>query len=63
MAKTVYDCCSWVLVTAKPDRAPVICRKPTRWKMVRDDDGNLVRKYEPFCDEHKTAAEAMENEW
>lgn len=41
--------CSWRL-----GEAPnfVRCGATVRFKMVRDDDERLVRKYFHFCDEH-----------
>ena len=49
--------CVWVIETWKPNPGaamtpPVYCHKPTKYKMVEDDDGNKVRRYESFCDEH-----------
>lgn len=34
------------------------CDAPITWTMVRDDDGNLVRKNKIFCQEHQALVDA-----
>lgn len=46
--------CSWLLGEIG---SIYYCRKPVRWIMVDDDDGNKVRKYYPFCAEHQKLAD------
>lgn len=41
--------CRWVLADGD------YCEKPVKYKMVRDDDENLVRYYDSFCTEHQIA--------
>lgn len=45
--------CCWVLADK------TYCNKPTGYRMVRDDDANLVRKYNHFCSEHEEAAKVQ----
>jgi len=62
--------CNWILKGwgRLPDgftdftKPPVKCGKPTRYQMVKDDDGNTHRKHEAFCDEHAPLAKAQEDE-
>lgn len=42
--------CCWVLSTKE------YCNKPTGYRMVKDDDENSVRKYNPFCPVHAKLA-------
>ena len=44
--------CCYVLSGAKNGIPATYCGRPTKYKMVRDDDGNSYRKYEAFCEEH-----------
>lgn len=38
--------CRWVLANGS------YCEAKVKYRMVRDDDQNLVRKYNPFCPDH-----------
>jgi len=53
--------CSWLLsgVGEFPERR---CGAAVRYHMVRDDDDNLVRKYEHFCETHKKRADEEDAE-
>ena len=42
--------CKWVL------KDGTYCAKPVGYKMVLDDDGNKVRKYDTWCSVHKIRA-------
>jgi hypothetical protein len=48
----VNKCCYILRPNTRTQRAEY-CGRKTKWKMVRDDDYNLVRKYNAFCDEHQ----------
>ncbi len=48
----VKKCC-YILRMAAPGVTPIYCHKPTRYVMVKDDDRNKVRQYDPFCPEHR----------
>lgn len=54
MAK--HTCC-WVLTPASPGVDATYCGKPTSYRIVEDDDGNRVRKYNAQCDFHKQKAD------
>lgn len=54
--------CRWVLRPASPGVDAIYCEKPVKYKMVRDDDQNLVRKYNAFCDEHQKKAQEQKDE-
>lgn len=45
--------CVWIHKPAKPGEPAIFCNKPTSFTMVRDDDENLVRKYDSLCSEHR----------
>lgn len=45
--------CKYVLSPAKAGVSAKYCGKPVKYKMVRDDDWNLVRKYENLCEHCK----------
>lgn len=51
--------CRWVITPATPGVNPHYCERPVKYNMVRDDDGNLVRKYLPFCPEHMDRAKSQ----
>lgn len=51
-----HKCC-WVLVPNSKDVSAIYCGKDVKYKIVKDDDENKIRKYEAFCPEHKIAAE------
>ena len=44
--------CVWVLADGS------LCDKPTKYKIVKDDDENNVRKYDAFCPEHRARIDA-----
>ena len=44
--------CCWVLRPNSPGVSAIYCGKLTDYHMVRDDDGVLRRKHEPFCPKH-----------
>lgn len=50
--------CRWVL--SLPGESAVCCGQPVGYHIVRDDDGNRVRKYDAFCEEHLARAQADE---
>ncbi|AWN04046.1 hypothetical protein PBI_PEREGRIN_221 [Rhodococcus phage Peregrin] len=54
--------CRWVLRPYAPGQDAVYCEKPVGWRMVRDDDFNLVRKYNTFCDVHTKASNSQGDE-
>jgi hypothetical protein len=54
--------CCWILTPFTKTEQASYCNKPVGWKMVRDDDGNLVRKYNPICDYHQETAARLSNE-
>ena len=59
--------CCYVLETWTTDKEgkmvpPNYCGKKVGWKMVKDDDENTVRKYNPFCDEHQKIVDAEPDE-
>ena len=47
--------CRWVLSDG------TYCEKPVRYTIIKDDDGNPVRKYNTFCDYHLKLAEEQDN--
>lgn len=57
-------CCFVTKTWGEPDPVtrlrtpPEYCGKQTRYTMVRDDDHNLVRKYDHFCPEHRAWVDA-----
>jgi hypothetical protein len=54
--------CTWLL--SEPCVFPAkLCGSPTRYKMVKDDDDRLVRKYDHLCPAHRVKAEAQPDEW
>lgn len=58
-----HTCC-WIF--SKPGELPVHrCGQPVGYRMVRDDDQNLVRQYYPLCPEHAAAAamQSDEDDW
>ena len=58
-----HTCC-WV--HSKPAEFPVkYCGKKVRYKIIKDDDNNDVRRYNAFCDEHQKLADAQpdEDDW
>jgi len=59
---SAHTCC-WILRAAEPGVDAAYCGKPTRYKMVRDDDDNLVREYKHFCDEHQAKVDADTGGW
>lgn len=51
--------CNWIF--SMPGLFPVVkCNKPVAYRMVKDDDGNRVRRYDNLCSEHKKRSEALE---
>lgn len=55
--------CRYVLVPASLGKPAVYCGQPVRFKIIKDDDGNSIRRYETFCDEHvKLKSEDEEEE-
>lgn len=57
--------CTWVLKTSQehPPRG-LYCGAEVRFKIVRDDDGRAVRKYDSLCPEHRAAEDAVRRcEW
>jgi hypothetical protein len=44
--------CHWVLSPAKKGVDAVYCDKKVGYRIVKDDDFNNVREYNPFCQEH-----------
>jgi len=52
--------CCWVL--SKIGEPIVYCNKKVKYKMVRDDDHNLTRKYDSFCEEHMLKAKEEDDE-
>ena len=68
MAKSKHTCC-WVKIPASSGggdpllrRDAVFCGKPTSYRMERDDDDNLVRRYLSFCDEHQVIVDAQDKD-
>lgn len=51
--------CVWVIRPRSPTNPDgVHCNRPTRYRMIEDDDGFKRREYSPFCEHHaKLAAE------
>lgn len=43
--------CLWVLASGQP------CGQPVRYHIVKDDDQNPTRQYDPFCEKHMAVAE------
>ncbi len=57
--------CRWVLQPYAPGKEALYCGKPVRFRMTEDGGehgASKVRKYETFCDAHKRAAEAMDED-
>lgn len=52
--------CRWVKSPARPGVNAVYCEKPVKFKLVADDDGRKVRRYDTWCAEHTAKAEAQE---
>ena len=48
--------CCWVL------KGGEYCGKKVKYTIVKDDDQNPQRKYEPFCPEHKVKADEQLDE-
>jgi hypothetical protein len=53
--------CRWVKSPARPGVNAVYCEKPVKFKLVKDDDGRNVRKYNTWCDEHSQKAKEQED--
>jgi hypothetical protein len=45
--------CRYILCPAAPPLAAVYCNVPTQRRRMRDDDGNVVVKWETFCRQHQ----------
>ena len=54
--------CCYLLKSMPVDPVNEYCGVPTNYTMVRDDDGNLVRKYNPWCLEHTMKVRDQEDE-
>lgn len=56
---SLTNTCRFVLKTAldAPPRGQY-CEAPVGWRVVKDDDQNLVRKYKTFCDTHQAWVDA-----
>jgi hypothetical protein len=62
MSKSAHTC-RWIIIPAGPGTEAKLCERPVSWRMVEDDDGNKVRKYNPFCDTHQKMAELQNDDW
>lgn len=53
--------CRWVLKSASDSILHIAdyCGMPVKYKLLKDDDQNVYRKYDTFCDWHKQIAEQM----
>lgn len=54
--------CCWIHRPCSIGIEAIYCGKPVRYTMTKDDDGNRVRKYNHFCDEHEPLAKKQEEE-
>lgn len=55
---STHTCC-YALHTATKDEPATYCNQPTKYRIVLDDDGNKVRRYDIFCPEHRAKVDAM----
>jgi hypothetical protein len=53
--------CGWLLWD-EVKKEHIACNKRSGWKMVKDDDGYTVRKYNSFCEEHAIKAAEQDDE-
>lgn len=51
--------CVWLMKPATKDTPAEYCGESVGWKMERDDDGNLVRKYQTLCGKHLRRVEEI----
>lgn len=51
--------CTWINHSDFTKRDTMLCGKRVGWRIVKDDDDNLVRKYNNLCDEHQKQADAI----
>lgn len=54
--------CRWVKVPGSSWQEAVYCESPVKYRVVRDDDDNRVRRYEAFCPDHMLKAAMLEDE-
>ena len=58
---TKHTCC-WVLHNAAPGVKAEYCGAPVSYRIVRDDDENRMRRYNPFCARHQEAANQQDDD-
>lgn len=57
MANQTIKTCCFIYRPASPGVDAIYCGLPTRYKIVKDDDGNRIRDYDTRCPQHTNSSQ------